>query len=42
MEVMVKEYKQIDTWPIEGKPAINPIDPDTLSHEEMKMTLDTV
>ena len=34
VEAMEKEFRQIDKGPMEGKPLITPIDPDTLSFEE--------
>ena len=28
----VKEYRQIDKWPMDGKPVVTPINPDKLSN----------
>ena len=30
----VKDYRQIDKWPMDGKPVVTPIDPDMLSYED--------
>ena len=39
---MVKEYRQIYKRPIEGKPVVTPIDPDTLSYKKNRKALETV
>ena len=39
---MVKEYRQIDKWTIEGKPVVTPIDPEMLYYEDKRKVLEVV
>ena len=42
VEAMVKYCKQIYKGPVEGKPSITPIDPDTLSYKDRRKALEAV
>ena len=42
MAAMVKDYIYIDKGPIEGKPVVTPIDPDTLYYKEKRKALELV
>ena len=39
---MLKEYREIEKGPMEGKPVVTPIDPDTLYYKYMRKLLDVV
>ena len=39
---MIKYYKEIGKWPMEGKPFFTPIDTKTLSYKENMIALETV
>ena len=42
VEVMIKEFNQLDKGAVPGKPVVVPVDPDVLSQEAKNMALDAV